>query len=96
MTENEDGKDEGLEFFIALSKNTNKELFKIKTIMMLIEYYYQFFKYPIIFTGMMIDLVQPIVFIISLYITEQNLNLNSSNVKIGLTFSWINVILVIG
>ena len=28
MTKNKEDKDEGLEFFIALSKNKNKELFK--------------------------------------------------------------------
>jgi hypothetical protein len=48
---------EGYEFFKALSKSYNNELFKSKTIIMLIEYYYQHFKYPLIYFGLFVDLI---------------------------------------
>ena len=68
---------------------------------MLIEYYYEKFKYPIIFTGMIIDIVQPLVFISSLIYTENHLKQVYTNEnyrcedRAGIVFSHLNIVLVI-
>lgn len=96
LDKHENANELGLLFFRKLSHSKNLELFKSETITMLIEFYYQMLKYPILVLLMVLNCLQLTVFILSLMTTEKYSRHHEDKSRSdALFFSYFNLVLTL-